>query len=201
MEYSDFTIPELQDKFGLKSKLKTLFTNINPLTAGKVLNKLLALAERLPLQSEKAKSELIVMPILLDLLEKNEDYFTIYSGNRLEVDPKAGLIGECDFIIARNTQSYDINLPLLMLVEAKKDNVERGIAQCAAQMWGANLYNKQRKQPVDTIYGCVTTGYSWRFLKLVEKTIFVDTKNYFWTQLPTLLGIFQHIIDEYKEKV
>lgn len=34
-----------------------------------------------------------------------------------------------------------------------------------------------------TIYGVVTTGTAWLFLKLEQKTVYIDNKEYYISQL------------------
>ena len=156
-------------------------------------------AKELPMKSEKARSEIIVFPILLELRNLHNKFFTIYSGDTLNVDAERGLRGECDFIIAKDTGSFNVDAPILQLVEAKRDNIELGIPQCAAQMIGANLYNKQKGTELQKIYGCVTTGDNWQFMKLENNEIQIDTKKYYLGNVSELLGIFQNIIDYYKK--
>ncbi len=201
MAYSDFTLKDLKVKFGINNKIGQLFSNITPVSTSEDLLKDLALAQKLPIRSEKAKSELIVMPILLDLMKRNKDFFTIYSGDSLIADKNKGLSGECDFILAKDTGTFDINTPIITVVEAKKNDIEIGIPQCAAQMLGARIFNKEYGNELDPIYGCVTTADNWIFLKLEGDTIAIDSQKYYLGQIEELLGVFQFIIDFYKGKL
>jgi len=139
------------------------------------------------------------MPILIDLMKRNGQFFTIYSGDRLVADKVNGLSGECDFILAKQTGSFDINTPIITIVEAKKNDIEIGIPQCAAQMLGARIYNKEYGNQLDIIYGCVTTADDWIFLKLDKNVLFVDSQKYYLGNIEDLLGVFQYIIDHYKK--
>ncbi len=78
----------------------------------------------------------------------------------------------------------------MQIVEAKNNNIQIGIPQCAAQMLGARIYNKQNEKKLDTIYGCVTTGYEWRFLKLENDIIYIDERKYYLIELGELLSFF-----------
>lgn len=199
MAYSDFTLKDLKLKFNIANRVTDLFPpNTVELQPDIYLQQSLQLAKKLPVKSEKARSELIVMPVLLDMMQKNADYFTIYSGESLIADKSEGLTGECDFILTKNTQSFDINIPIFSIVEAKKNDVETGIPQCAAQMIGAKMYNEQYGNELKHIYGCVTTADEWKFLKLDENQILIDNRKYYLVELPELLGVFQFIIDYYK---
>ncbi len=80
-----------------------------------------------------------------------------------------------------------------MMVEAKNDNINEGLGQCMAEMIAAQRFNQREGNETKTIYGCVTTGSVWRFLKLEEKQIWIDDKQYFIESLETILGILVHI--------
>lgn len=198
MAYGDFTLKLIQEKFGIKNRVEKLFNQFQPLQASDWLNKTLEIASKLPNRSEKAKSETIVMPILLELRERNNDFFTVYSGENLNVEGENGLNGECDFILAKDIHTYTISYPIIQIVEAKKGDIDLGVAQCTAQMIGAKIYNQQNGTPVEIIYGCVTNGYDWLFLKLANDTIYLDNQVYYLGNLEELLGAFQTIIDYYK---
>ncbi len=197
MSYSDFTLQKLEEKFGIKNHRKRLFTSVQSIEPSDRLKVELLEIEELPIRSEKAKSEWIVVPILRELRNRNQKFFTIYSGDNLIADEESGLKGECDFILAKEIGSYDINVPIIQVVEAKKNDIDIGIPQCAAQMVGAKVFNEKRKTPVNVVYGCVTTGDEWIFLKL-EKDLFIDTHKYYYGNIGELLAVFQQIIDYYK---
>ena len=198
MAYSDFTLKQLRKDFGVSNKIKPVFdANIVSLQPSESLKKAIITAEQLPLRTEKAKSELLVLPILLDIWERNEHFFTIYSGENLNADKSKGLTGECDFILARDVDSYEINLPIISIVEAKKDDIEQGVAQCASQLLGARIYNEE-STPVEVLYGCVTNSREWRFLRLKGSEIEVHPELFYITEIGRILGAFQQIIDYYK---
>jgi hypothetical protein len=195
MAYSDFTLPLLQQRFGLNHQRQRLFTDITPLQASEKLLDALKTAEELPIKSEKAKSELIVMPILLELRSLNHKKYTIYSGENLNADSEQGLNGECDFILTYDTGSFELNPPILQVVEAKKNDVESGIAQCAAQLLGARIYNERQAINSSVLYGCVTTGDDWLFIKL-EQRLLIDIRKLYLGNLAELLGTFQFALEE-----
>ena len=53
-----------------------------------------------------------------------------------------------------------------MLVEAKNENLKVGFPQCIAEMVAAQQFNQQKGNPVESVYGVVTIGTTWRFLRL-----------------------------------
>jgi len=200
MAYSDFTLKELHSKFGLNNKVSPLFQKFEPIEPSDWLKTTLTTAAQLPIRSEKAKSETIVFPILLELRVRNNNFITFFSGDSLVADETSGLKGECDFIITKDTGTYDINFPIIQVVEAKKNDIDLGIPQCAARMVGAKVYNEKNDAKIAKIYGCVTTGEEWVFMKL-ENEIIIDKRKYFLNELGELLSVFQHIIDEYKTMI
>lgn len=199
MAYSDYTLQKIEKDFGIKNRRKRLFIEIeHDITPTKELLESIEETKELLIRSEKAKSEWIVVPILRFLRNKNNKFFTIYSGDNLNADIDSGLNGECDFILAKDTGSFEVNVPIIQLVEAKRNDTEIGIPQCAAQMIGARVFNQQRGQEIPVIYGCVTTGDDWIFLKLEGDTIYIDSQKYYLSYVKDILGVFQEIIDYYK---
>lgn len=201
MAYSDFNLDKLEERFGVKSRYSRLFNAVTPVVGSDWLQQSLQRASELPLRSEKARSEWIVAPILNELRTLNNKYFTIYSGENLNADELNGLNGECDFILAKDTRSVSINYPIIQVVEAKKNDLDIGIPQCAAQLIGAQLFNQKKGVELDRVYGCVTTGTDWVFLMLADHLLLVDTKLYYLDDVAEIMGIFQFIIDYYKKNL
>lgn len=199
MAYSDFTLDDLETQFGIANWIKSLFADLPPLPAGGWLQDTLKMTSDLPARSEKAKSEMIVFPILAELRQRNQQFFTIYSGDNLNANEEKGLKGECDFILAKDTGSFTLNWPIMSVVEAKKNDVDLGIAQCGAQLLGAREFNEKKGHELPYVYGCVTTGDDWLFLKLEDDALLIDAKKYYLVEIGELLAIFQHIMDEYKK--
>jgi hypothetical protein len=200
MAYGDFSFEDIEQKFGIKNKVRRLFDDFQPIMPSERLIEALEMANELPVRSEKAKSETIVFPILIELRKLNNKFFTIYSGDNLNADEAQGLRGECDFILSKDIGSFSINFPILQIVEAKKNDLELGIPQCAAQLIGAKIFNERKGVFLDSIYGCVTTGNEWVFLKL-ETDILIDNRIYYLNEIGEILAVFQQIIDYYKENI
>lgn len=197
MAYGDFTLELLEERFGIKNQVTHFFSKLPPIKPSNKLKEDLEEAEELPTRTEKSKSEAIVFPILKAIRKSNASFFTIYSGESLNVDIKKGLKGECDFILSKDIGTYTISHPIMQVLEAKKGDIDLGIPQCAAQMLGAKYYNEQKGTPLELLYGCVTTGREWKFLKLSDK-LYIDSDTYTLNNLEELLGVFQYVIDYYK---
>lgn len=194
--YSSYLYTDLKE-LAIDVVSMKLFTTIIPLQPSDLLLQILGINQQLPLQSEKAKSELLITPILNELWQRNPKVFTYFSGYQFNVDNKRGLKGFCDYILCKKYNAVFIESPLCAMVEAKHNqDLLDAVPQCAAQMYAAQLFNQQQGNSIETIYGIVTTGYDWLFLKLDNQTLFVDSDRYFLNNLDELLGCWQQIIDD-----
>ncbi len=197
MAYSDFRLEEVITQFQLTEQSIPIFESITPIPLSDWLQETLAVSQQLALlgATDKARSEFIVAPVLLELQRHNPDKIAIYSGKRLDVDSDRGLNGECDFILGKGAMSHVINAPIIAVVEAKKQDLEIGLGQCAAQMVGGYLFNQKKGQLIPTIYGCVTTAENWQFLKLADHSLLIEPRTYYLNELELILGIFEAIIE------
>ncbi len=195
MSYSKFNYKRTRSELGIMEKNIVLFPQTTPIQPTEWLQNGLKRSKMIALFSEKSRSEAIVLPILLEIHELNIDKFSVYSGAVLNADDTRSLNGECDFILSSGEQSFEIETPLFCLIEAEDNDIEKNIPQCIAQMEGARVYNEKEGKFLDVIFGCVTTGTEWQFLKLENKTCFIDEKRYYINDLPALLGVLQKIID------
>lgn len=193
MSYADFTLDSVTGILGIAIEPANLFPGIAPAIVPKWLQESLERGLRQALVSEKARSEFIVVPILLATQEFRRP-LAIYSGQRLDVDPRQGLIGECDFILAATPPLPALRAPLFTVVEAKKNDVENGIGQCLAQMVGARLFNERAGAAMADMYGCVTTGETWQFLRLEGTVGQIDQIRYYIDNVGTILAVLQAIV-------
>ena len=46
-------------------------------------------------------------------------------------------------------------------------------------MLGARLFNQDEKNDCEIIYGCVTTGEAWQFMKLENEVLYIDSRRYY----------------------
>jgi hypothetical protein len=181
MAYSDFTVAELKRRFGLAiDESRDLFSGVPesdlPPELARALARYLPLA--LNLSTEKARSELVIAPVLVEFKLLHRDRISLFSGVDFTVDEKEGLKGRCDYILARSPEQLALTAPVCVLVEAKNENIVGGIPQCLAEMVAARRFNEAAGTPQDAIYGVVTTGVLWRFLKLEGTVAGVDSVEY-----------------------
>lgn len=176
MAYNKFKISTLKEQFGIVVQrnywLPKKFVAFAEDTR---LMESLHEAAKIYLGSEKARSEFVVTPVLQALFRKNHDKFSIFSGYEFSIDKAKGLSGFCDFIFASPQDTFIVEAPAFFIVETKKMDIDdSAIAQCGAELYAAQLFNAQKGTPQKAVYGCVTTAYSWGFLKLEQNILSID---------------------------
>jgi hypothetical protein len=195
--YSNFTIEEVRENLGVEivsafgsfSKIKEV--KINEFQVEQILDNLpLALA----IGTEKAKSEMLVAPMLTELRRLKNKEISLFSGVDFKVDPKLGLKGVCDFLVSKSPFQYTIDAPVIALVEAKDDDLKEGLPQCLAEMVAAQIFNEQRNNSIKTVYGCVTTGSKWNFIRLENKTAIVDSREYSIENPHKIMGVLMSMV-------
>jgi hypothetical protein len=196
MGYSRFKkLKEVTKTFGLDAEKIALFEKINPVEASDWLKIALKKATFFPLNNEKVKSEKIVSPILGEVAEAYLDKITLFSGEDLPVDSNRDLSGECDFFFVLAPRKPYIESPIISLVEAKDEDMDYGIAQCAAQLYGAKLFNESEGKNIPVLYGCATDSVEWIFMRFENNVFYIDSKIY--TDLKEILGVWHHIIQTF----
>lgn len=192
MAYSDFTLNTVLKTFDLTLNDKVdMFSAVPELEYSDFLAQ--TLRENIPLalasNTEKARSEMIIAPILIELRKQLDYQVSLFSGIDFTVDTSLGLNGSCDFLISSSPELLILQAPVIAIVEAKKENINAGLGQCVAEMLAAKIFNEREGNDVQVIYGTVTTGSIWKFLKLQEKTIEIDLGEYFLNNVGKILGI------------
>ena len=142
MVYSDFTLPLALEKLSLALRQDVaLFAGVAPIAPSDLLTAVLVdnVPTALAIHTEKARSELIVMPVLMEVRKRT--HAGLFSGIEFNVDDARGLRGVCDFLLSRSQNAFFVEAPVLSVVEAKNDNIKSGLGQCIAEMVAAQLFN------------------------------------------------------------
>ena len=197
MEHSDFTLKEVTRRFGLTiDETRDLFGHIMPVPPTDFLQVVLADSGSLALtlSNEKARSEFLIAPILLEVRRVKQQQISLFSGQEFVVEPSEGLAGVCDFLISRSPEQYIVHSPIMVVVEAKNENIKMGLGQCAAEMLAVQKFNEREQNIVPTVYGTVTPGDIWKFLQLESATLSIDTRTYYGDNLDFVLGVLLHMV-------
>jgi hypothetical protein len=198
MAYNNFTLELALDRFGLTPIddpfCESLSVAEPPSEFLNIFNDFLALGQIA--KTEKAKSEWLVSPILVQARKLTNERVQLFSGEEFNVDQERGLNGFCDFLFSKSTNKFTVDAPVLMLVEAKRGEIESGFGQCIAEMVAAQTYNQSKSKNIPIIYGCVTSGNLWQFLKLESNEIAIDPNSYLVTPVQKILGILKWMLSE-----
>lgn len=197
MAYSDFTLTDIKNRLGLTVNDRIdLFSSVPEISCSELLT--LTLKDNIPLalaiDTEKARSEMIVAPILIELKKYFKMQIGLFSGVAFNVDLERGLNETCDFLISRSPEQLAIEAPVITLLEAKNDNIKSGLGQCIAEMVAAQIFNERFGNNIDSIYGVITTGSVWKFLKLEKEIAYIDRIEYYLRELNKILGILASAI-------
>jgi hypothetical protein len=196
MAFRDFSFPEVQHALGLTLAEVDLFGSVSavdlPTEFADRMRAGVDLA--LAINTEKARSEFIIAPVLMELRRLLGDGFGLFSGIEFDVDASRGLNGYCDFILTRSPLQSVLTAPLVAIVEAKNDNLRNGLGQCIAAMVAAREFNAKSSHPEGCTYGVVTTGGAWKFLRLTGSALELDRREYFVAELGRIMGIFSSIL-------
>ena len=199
MAYSNFTLETVREAFDIQEvDIAGLFSDSEPMVPSELLT---AVLERnIPLATaigtEKAKSEMIVADVLVELREQLDLGIGLFSGIDFNVDDESGLAGVCDFLISLSPVQFVLEAPVIVLVEAKKDDLEIGLGQCVAEMVAAQYFNAEKGNDIRRIYGATTSGREWRFLKLEGKKLHIDMAVYQIAQCDKILGILANMVKQ-----
>jgi hypothetical protein len=196
MAYNDFNLLEIKAIFNIKIVETSGIFTAKSVSPSAWLNE--SLRRNLPLagaiNTEKARSEFLIAPVLGELKEMIPE-ISLFSGTEFNVDAEKGLNGVCDFLISKSSEQLTIEAPVVLLVEAEKENLNAATPQCIAEMIAAQIFNQNQGNAIESIYGVVTTGSVWRFLKLENQVVTIDLNEVYLNPVDHLLGIFAAILD------
>jgi hypothetical protein len=199
MAYTDFSLETLKQQFGLHvQEEERLFTTIASVTVSDLLQQ--TLAENVPvalgISTEKARSEFIIAPILMEVRRQLHARISLFSGVEFNVDIAQGLRGVCDFLLSLSPLQLAIEAPVVVVVEAKNENIKQGIIQCIAEMVAVQQFNRQQHNAIHAVYGAVTTGNLWKFLRLIKSVVSVDNTEYHISQVERVVGMLVTMLRE-----
>ena len=192
MSYRDFNLKKVQDAFQINIIEKPgIFAEIESHPVSPYLSE--TLQENVPLaiaiNTEKARSELMIAPVLVEVRKILDRRISLFSGIELNVDKEKDLSGFCDFIISDSPEQLFLKAPVITIVEAKNENIMGGLGQCLAEMIAARIFNERESGGVSRIYGAVTSGNLWRFVKLDNDVAHIDLDDYSIREPGRVIGI------------
>jgi hypothetical protein len=198
MPYSKFTIEKVKKDFQLTLvEGSRFFPAIEPIIPSQRLaSELEDLPWTIAVGSEKARSESIIYPVMQEVRRILNRQISLFSGREFNVDPDRDLAGYVDFLIDRSPEQLIIEAPFVVITEAKKADINEGLGQCLAEMVAAQIFNQAAQNSIPTLYGCVTSGTQWRFLKLEGQTVTIDLTDYPLPPVEQILGFLVWMVRE-----
>ncbi len=195
--YSQLTFQELRQRVGITVENEAFLPAVAPVDLPDWLRSYLAINQLSPAlaKSEKAVSEMLIAPVLSAVKENNLNTISLFSGEALTLPGE--LSGICDFIIAANPKAFLPEPPIMVLVEAKRQDLYSGIPQCVGEMLAARSTNERAGISFDAVYGCVTTGNEWLFMQLAGSRAITDPTILYYPELNKVLAVFQWIIGQF----
>jgi hypothetical protein len=146
--------------------------------------------------SEASRCEAVIFPILREVYKKYADSYALWIKEPITYDET--LNGTPDYLISTKSELgiTVVGTPLIMLVEAKKNDFEQGWGQCLSELVAAQKINDDPSFPV---YGIVTDGTLWEFGRLVNDTFTRNRTNFTLANLPILFGAIDSVFKEATE--
>lgn len=190
MSYSQFTtLKRATDAFNLRVKEEQFFPDIKPIVPSTLLADYIE--DTLPISataSEKARSEGIIYPVLLEVRRILNKQISLFSGEDFSIDESVGLNGIVGFLLSRSPLVLELQVPVAIIVEAKKADLRSGYGQCVAEMVAAQRFNLAGNNAIATIFGSISNGTQWRFLRLEEDNVTIDLTDYTLPPIGQILG-------------
>ena len=171
MAFRDFSYPSVLGKLGLTeqqtdlSGAATLFP-VRAEFAALVEEGLAIAVGDLGVCTEKAKSEFIIAPLLIELRRALRRRFSVFSGMELIVHKGRGLNGSCDYILTKGSNQHLRDAPILGILEAKNEDYSSQGMASASPLCTPRLSKSEVRVARDPVFGAVTTGRTWQFLQL-----------------------------------
>lgn len=197
MASSGFDLATVQEKFALTLREdEDLFATTPEVAPTPILRQHLDewTSVAIAINTDRSRAEMIIMPVLMDVVRLTRKGVAIFTGVNLDVDRIQGLNGVCDDLLANPVYQLFITRPLVAIVEAKKEDLVAGLGQCIAEMVAARIFNAKDRESQRTVFRVVTAGNVWKFLKLDGSTASVDRSEYHLSQIEKILGIFVSMV-------
>ena len=193
MAFSDFkTLTEVQKRFEIRDSASDFVSGDNLLNPSEQFLQGLAFARQHlnVFRSEAARCEAIIYPILLENYKAYAERYMLWIREPLAYDEI--LSGTPDYFVATRSElgKNVVGTPVMMVVEAKKNDFEIGWGQCLAAMIAAQKINAQEVNgaAMFPVYGIVTDGVMWQFGKLAGNTFTENITPFSLGDLPRLFG-------------
>ncbi len=193
MAFSDFkAIPEVQERFRIRHVENDFIETENSVgPSEQFLQEFEFNREYIDVfASEGARCEAIIFPVLREVYKRYAEDYALWIKKPITYDDV--LNGTPDYFISTRSElgKLVVGTPLIMLVEAKKNDFEIGWGQCLAELVAAQKINEDLEHPV---YGIVSDGTLWQIGHLVGETFTQNRTSFSVDNLPVLFGAIDSV--------
>lgn len=192
MAFSDFkNIAEVQKKYQIKYQEGSFISGQELSPPENFLKDLEFYRENIDIfTSEASRSEIIISPLLREIYKKHYNKYSFWIQKSIAYD--AVLSGTPDYIFSKRSElgKTVLEKPMVILVEAKKNDFEQGWGQCLAELVASQKINNNS---IRAVYGIVTDGNLWQFGKLIADTFIQNLENFTIDKLPRLYGALEYL--------
>lgn len=203
MAFSDFkSIADVQTQYNIKYQEANFLTGQALLPPESFVQDFEFNRENIDIfTSEASRSEIIISPLLREIYKRHYQHYSFWIQKSITYD--SVLSGTPDYIFSKRSELGKTVLatPIVIVVEAKKNDFEQGWGQCLAELLASQ---KMNEQPLVPVYGIVTDGNLWQFGQLESTTFTKDLGNFTIDNLPMLYGTLEALIkrvDEANQKL
>lgn len=189
MAFSDFkSIPEVQEQFGIRHVEKDFISvgETGNFPSEQFRQELEFSRKYIDVfASEAARCEAVIYPILREIYKAYAENYALWIKKPLTYDET--LSGTPDYFISTRSElgKLIVGMPLIILVEARKNDFEQGWGQCLSELVAAQKINADPDIPV---YGIVSDGTLWQFGNLVGDFFTQNRTSFSVDNLSSLLG-------------
>ncbi|RQH47528.1 hypothetical protein D5R40_08490 [Okeania hirsuta] len=198
MAFSDFkTISDVQKKYRIKYSEENLIVSQELLPSDSFIKDFEFNKENIDLfASEASRSEIIISPLLREVYKKYYQKYSFWIRKSISYDEI--LSGTPDYIFSRRSElgKTVLEKPIVIVVEAKKNDFEYGWGQCLAELFASQKINDNFLRAV---YGIVTDGNLWQFGKLAGDNFIKDSGNFTIDNLPRVYGALENLVQLVEE--
>ena len=203
MAFSDFkTIPDVQEKFRIRHVENDFIeTQHTADPSAQFLQELEFSRQYIDVfASEAARCEAVIFPVLREVYKGYAEHYALWIKKPIAYDDI--LNGTPDYFVSTRSElgKLVVGTPLIMLVEAKKNDFEQGWGQCLAELVAAQKINEDVEHPV---YGIVSDGTWWQIGHLVNETFTQNRTSFSVDNLPVLFGAIDSVFkaaNEFSQK-
>ncbi|MBW4690871.1 MAG: hypothetical protein KME27_03805 [Lyngbya sp. HA4199-MV5] len=195
MAYSDFTLEQVIEQFDLAVQEQHPILESQPVAPSTLLVQILEreLPWAVAVGSEIARYSGIIVQVLLEVRALRQQQISVFAGKEFNVNSAQKLNGYCDFLVSLSPVQSVIQAPVAIVAEAKRGILENGLGQCVAGMVAAQQFNQKHKLEIPLVYGGVTDGSKWKFVKLQAQQLTIDVTEYDLAPIDRLLGILMAV--------